>query len=114
VHSRAALVRGDELLKALTATTVEVKWFRAGSPRPHRIDAGQALCIAKAGAYEGKARRGRVYLIREIDTSGPAPLRDEDYWRDRAMMRWYKAVDKKSVELWDRILKSLGQKRSST
>jgi hypothetical protein len=102
IKPRRVFLHGAELLRALASMKdAVVKWL-VGDQSFH-IPANQALCIARASAYEGKFNKGRVYFIREVITR-PVPVFDEEYRRDRAVLRWDKPVDLKTVTLWDRIL----------
>jgi len=74
----------------------------------HHITSSMALAIARGGAYEAKSRSGRVYSMREIPDRRNFIV-DEEYWRDRAVIRWASPVTKKTVDLWDRIFQAQTQ-----
>ncbi len=99
-------IKGTALVAALVLMSADanaptVKWLVGGEVA--RIPAAMALCIARATTYEGKFHKGRVYFIREVLTR-PAPVFDEEFRRGRAILRWDKPVDTRTVDLWDRIL----------
>jgi hypothetical protein len=101
---RRRFITGRELLDALarmSRSDATVKWLVGGGA--HHIPAAQAVCIAKASTYEGKYHKGRVYFIREVVTVAVSAF-DEEYRRDRAILRWDKPVDRRTTSLWDRIL----------
>ncbi len=100
---RRRFISGRELLEALARMSTTVKWL-CGSQAYH-IPAAQAVCIVRASDYEGKYHKGRVYFIREVVTV-PVSAFDEEYRRDRAILRWDKPVDRRTTDLWDRILGS--------
>jgi hypothetical protein len=98
---RRKFITGLELVAALALMKTTVKWI-VGDVAFH-IPASQAVCIAKASTYEGKYHKGRVYFIREVFTR-PAPVFEEEFRRDRAILCWNKRVDARTVDIWDRIL----------
>ena len=93
-------MRGPELAHALEATTVQVRWVLS-SGKQLFVNADAASILVKQGVYEGKARSGRVYWIRERDPR-PEPLRDDNFRFERGMLllHWNKPVDRKTVEIW--------------
>ena len=107
VHKSQKILRGPELVAALTATTVLVRWILA-SGKQIFIDADAAQILVKQGIYEGKARSGRVYYIREVDPR-PKPVCDFEHFRDRGMLllHWGKPVDGETVKIWLRALRTL-------
>lgn len=107
------ILTGEALVAVLAVTSVSVKWFRRGSPT-HVIPPSMAACIAKAGQYEGKVKKGRVYFIREID-GRPAPVFDASFRDGESCLRWWadetssvnpKEYRKRIADAWDRIAAS--------
>ena len=106
------ILRGDDLIAALSITLTEVKWYRDGQP-DRSVSPQIALALVKSGIYIGKARTGRVFYIREVDPR-PVPVRDDSYWDGRAVIRYH--VDqtsrssgqqtKRLAAMWDDSLKN--------
>jgi len=106
--SKFKIIRGQDLLTALESTSGLVKWIVGQGLEMHHITSSMALAIARGGAYEAKSRSGRVYSMREIPDRRNFIV-DEEYWRDRAVIRWASPVTKKTVDLWDRIFQAQTQ-----
>ena len=67
--SKYFFLRGEELIRMLLETSFPIKWLRTGDSSLIRyLSTAEAVGIVASGLdrYEGKARRGRVYYIREI------------------------------------------------
>src|SRR5271166_2503784 len=107
------VLKGDLLFRALAITTINVKWIRTGAAI-QKISAPMALIIARAGVYEGKARQGRVFYIREIDQRSSAVC-DTHYWDDRSVIKYHddqtacvpkKVLNTRWAARWDHMAKS--------
>jgi len=83
-----SLVNGPALFLRLERTTSPVKWINGSGETLGWIEPAQALIIAKAGVFEGKATHGRVYFIREVDPR-PLPSLDLNYRDDRAVIHYH-------------------------
>ena len=95
----------------LAKTKVPVKWLCA-ERQEHIIAPAVAVALARSGVYEGKARKGRVYYIREIDNR-PQPLLDETYWEGRPIYPGKSpSPSRHTVDVWDKFF-SARRSRSS-
>jgi hypothetical protein len=110
LHKSHKMLTGAELIKALITTSEPVKVLASDGRSVTRcVSADKALVLmARGGHFEGKCRTGRVFYIREthprfVDTRKPNTF-DADRWRDRPVIRFHKALDKHTVDLWDIIL----------
>jgi hypothetical protein len=68
----------------LQVTFHPIKFIGASYP----LTAAQAVLLVQSGVYEGKARQGRVYYIREVDNRLPIVSQPE-YWKDRAVIKYW-------------------------
>ena len=96
------IISGQELFEAIAASHRPVKVITPGFPA-RRVPPDSALLIARKGDFIGKVSpKGRLFYIREIDSRSVQD--NPHHWDERAVMRWYKGVDKETTGLWDRIL----------
>ncbi len=108
------LIRSEALFHALSVTTLPVKWI-VGGALVGVLGAAEALCVARAGTYEGKVRGTRLVAIVGVDHRA-ANVRDDAFWADRACIRYHdkdvpnspspKARRKLLCDIWDRAVQN--------
>lgn len=83
----------EHMIKGAKASTYSIRWIGDGK-HDRNVSVGDALRIVKqpgnAFKYSGKvsANRRRVHTIKEHDVR--PHLRDDDYLRDRAVIKYHK------------------------
>jgi len=98
LHKSHRIITGEPLYQALIITAHPVKWLSPGRPDLD-IHPQVAAALVKAGVYEGKARPGRVYYIREVDPR-PKPVADPRFWEGRGCIRWEGGITPQSLGVW--------------
>ena len=109
------ILTGEELRRFLASYRYPVKWISSyaisGSVRGNGISpivsAQMAYCMVSMGTYFGRVNlHGRLLYIREIPDARRSNAHDPAHWDGRAMLRWNKAVDKQTVDLWMQVFRA--------